>query len=572
MSDTPSSAGSPTVPGGGTTSPAPMGASSDPAVRRERSAHDQMLDELIFKQDLNEVHLLIDFISGRSDRSLSTLAMPNPHKDADYPGDTLSSSDIVTRVAKMRYPPDENRVVNSHNAAILLMAKDRLTALASPARGLTIAYTAMFVGSEGERLAGFRPNLRLPARRPIEPEHDADRASPGDASPTPPAPPGGGNAHRVGPGDRREHPRPRIRDSRIDLASETFPGLLPHARQFRQWRYFLALFSLLWLIITALAYWDVGLARSVLERLDQNWKTRVTVQQELAGHRCAPQPAGDQPAPAAPTAGDTAKPGEPPKAGEPPRPVEETAQQTALCTRLNNLKAGREAAQQELNRAFRCEGPRYAIPLHVWCWRWILSGSVDRDGGVDLPSHQTGNDNKTAPEERNRKNVDWQTATSILSVFTAYILPMMFALLGTLIGAFRNILAKIRDSELAPRDFVSMKLGIPMGLVAGIAVGLFFSPSSVPVQGAGGVAGDLTLTASGLGFLAGYACQTFFHFLDDLLKRVFPENRSASPAVPTHIVIHSPSPAPAAAPAPPSPPRPEAPPTTEATSAASGTV
>jgi hypothetical protein len=350
------------------------------------------------------------------------------------------------------------------------------------------------------------------------------------------------------------------------LAAETFPGLLAHARQFRQWRYFLALFALLWLVITALTYWDVGLARSVLERLDQNWKTRTTVQQELAGHRCTPGQTGGELSSAPPAAGDTAKPGEPPKAGEPVKPVGETVQQTAACTRLNNLKVGREAAQQELNRVFRCDGLRYAIPLHVWCWRWILAGSVDRCGSIDQCGHQVGTDDKAAPADRNPRDLDWQTATSILSVFTSYILPMMFALLGTLIGAFRSILAKIRDSELAPRDFVSMKLGIPMGLVAGIAVGLFFSPSSVPVQGAGGLAGDLTLTASGLGFLAGYACQTFFHFLDDLLKRIFPENTSASAPATTHVVIQNPGPAPAPA------PRREEPPATQASSATSGTL
>jgi putative Mn2+ efflux pump MntP len=107
-------------------------------------------------------------------------------------------------------------------------------------------------------------------------------------------------------------------------------------------------------------------------------------------------------------------------------------------------------------------------------------------------------------------------------VFTTYILPMMFALLGTLIGAFRAILNRISISELAPRDFVRMLLGIPTGLVAGIAVGLSLSPTSVPIQGSGGVAGQLTLTASGLGFLAGYASQSFFTYLDNVMGTVFP--------------------------------------------------
>jgi hypothetical protein len=67
-----------------------------------------------------------------------------------------------------------------------------------------------------------------------------------------------------------------------------------------------------------------------------------------------------------------------------------------------------------------------------------------------------------------------------------------------------------------------MKSGIVTGLVAGIAVGLFLSPSSVPSQGAGGVAGQLTLTACGLGFLAGYASHSFFAYLDRVVSAVFP--------------------------------------------------
>ena len=60
----------------------------------------------------------------------------------------MSSGTIVGAISEMRYPPGENSAVNARNAAILLMAKDRLSALADPARGLTIAYTTMFVAAE----------------------------------------------------------------------------------------------------------------------------------------------------------------------------------------------------------------------------------------------------------------------------------------------------------------------------------------------------------------------------------------------------------------------------------------
>jgi hypothetical protein len=111
---------------------------------RQKSDDEELLNELIFRQDLNEVHLLIDFISSRADRSLAALAMPDP----EQPATTLHSADIVKRIMQMRYPPDDNPVVNSTNAAILLISKDKLSALASPARGLTIAYTTMFVDAE----------------------------------------------------------------------------------------------------------------------------------------------------------------------------------------------------------------------------------------------------------------------------------------------------------------------------------------------------------------------------------------------------------------------------------------
>ena len=193
----------------------------------------KLIDELIFRQYLDEVHLLMDFVSRRADRSLTLLTMPNPAA----PGETMTSGAIVKAISEMRYPPGPNSAVNAENAAILLLAKDRLSALADPARGLTIAYTTLFVAAEARRTfitAAWRRLLN------------------------------GAN------------PPTRGHDTRIDLAQRTFPGLRAHARKFRIWRDVLAWLTLPWLFFTGIAYWDAGLGRTALERLDQDWKTTVT--------------------------------------------------------------------------------------------------------------------------------------------------------------------------------------------------------------------------------------------------------------------------------------------------------
>ena len=480
-----------------------------PAV--PQSGNRDLLDRLIFEQDLNEVHLLIDFVSGRSDRSLTTLTMPDP----TAPGKTMTAGEIVEAITKMRYPPGGSDAVNSENAAILLMAKDRLSSLAAPARGITIAYTAMFIDAEVKTWPArlWQSCVSRNARKNDRVSGDPDRTA------------ASGKPVRVDDPDQ---------DTRVDLAVRAFPVLQSHAHRFRRWRDALAGLALLWLLLTALAYWDAGLGRASLERLDQNWKGFT---EELRDNPVLLNCDSNRPAGAALSADAKA--------------AEEAARAELACRRHEYNRWKGEAAVKEVRSVFGCDGMgSVGGILHVWCWRWLLSGnnpvqlttsSSDQPKASTAvpPAQETAKEPAPAappqrqPTQEIKDNATyWQTATSVLSVFTTYILPMMFALLGTLIGAFRAILNRIANSELAPRDFVRMLLGIPTGLVAGIAVGLFLSPSSVPVQGSGSVAGQLTLTASGLGFLAGYASQSFFTYLDNVMGTVFPNTADTNVPAP----------------------------------------
>src|SRR5208282_2606200 len=100
--------------------------------------------------------------------------------------------------------------------------KDRLNALARPARGITIAYTAIFVGN-----TGFWFRSKATAER----------------------------------------------QTLVRQAEEAYPSIAPHARRFA-WIFglFLPLFLLVWFLLTAATYWDVAYGGSIvqaIQHLDQ---------------------------------------------------------------------------------------------------------------------------------------------------------------------------------------------------------------------------------------------------------------------------------------------------------------
>jgi hypothetical protein len=185
-------------------------------------------------------------------------------------------------------------------------------------------------------------------------------------------------------------------------------------------------------------------------------------------------------------------------------------------------------AGKEVKSVFECDGD-YPF-VHAFCWRWLLSGHYEPNPSSDQQPSSSSNQppyGEVSPYVKDNATY-WQNATLILAVYSSFIMPMMFALVGSLIGGLRRITHLIAESALAPRDLVWMHLAVPMGLVAGMAVSLFFTPSSLPSQGTGGISGQLTLTASGLGFLAGYAAERVFSLLESVVNTVFPD-RSSTP-------------------------------------------
>ncbi|WP_157634208.1 hypothetical protein [Burkholderia ubonensis] len=112
----------------------------------------------------------------------------------------------------------------------------------------------------------------------------------------------------------------------------------------------------------------------------------------------------------------------------------------------------------------------------------------------------------------------------VLSTFTNYILPILFAVIGSFAASVRGIYEKIKDGVLAPQDRILTLVHLPLGLIAGVTVGLFFDPSTVVTHASLGL--GLSLSASAIAFAAGYGAETFFSKIDSLINHVFGFKRS----------------------------------------------
>jgi hypothetical protein len=109
-----------------------------------------------------------------------------------------------------------------------------------------------------------------------------------------------------------------------------------------------------------------------------------------------------------------------------------------------------------------------------------------------------------------------------LTMWGNYMLPVIFGFLGILVFVILDFYSKIRDSRLDPRDYRLSVIRLVLGLVTGSCIGLFYS-ATAPTEASPteSVAAALSLSASGIAFLAGYGVEGVFNMLEQLVSRVF---------------------------------------------------
>ena len=425
-------------------------------------------DEL-FRRDLSEVHLLIDYISGRADKSLAGL------KDIagfDSNGAEVSSMPpqrAVEEICKISYPPGGSLEANAQQAAFMLMVKDKLNELADPARGLTVAFTAMFVGVA----------LQYP--------------KPSAATPPP------------------------VRQVFFS-AQAAYPNLEDQAREFRRFYYRLPMAAVLLVLFIVYANWDISVTATVLRQVaeaDASYGKLFTAEHGFLPtlKSCTEFR----------TTGTEKPPVEGAGAGAKPEDANATAADEAhrvACDEAYTARAQQAAGIANLQN----------LVMQNWRFRPVAL-SVHLFGppsAVTMPPSKAINpgapdlDIATSGGRTIGRSPLESFTLAVVGGLTGIVIPTAFGLLGTLAGLMRTITSKMRDSILAPRDYQVARVALFLGMSAGLSVGLFFNGADPGGDIAKGIGNTITISAAGLSFLAGFGAEAFFTFLDGVLLRLMP--------------------------------------------------
>jgi hypothetical protein len=435
------------------------------AMTKDRQIIDNVFQSDMFYRDLNEVHLLADFISGRADKSLTDMNdVPNPDAGGNT---TLTAQQALNRVGQIRFPPVGPPEVQAAQAALLLLVKDRLNGLAYPARGISVAFTSMYAGvgmADDPPGPAASKNTMTRISRWFKRDVSKARAQPETSAPASPP--------------------------RSGFAVAAYPNLSVEAKKFRASMGKLPRITIWFLVATVLLSCDVFICSETL-------KQATAVPNDIVNDiTCNIIPSGD--------------PNLLSISGTPPTPI------LAACKML--------LAQEQIGDTgtFANEWGRQGVYSLFIGWKFFLhpiGWIVKMFGPAAALSHPASP--PAACDTLNqcdREAAIAAFAATVVNMFSNAILPVLFGLLGTLSGIMRSVVIKVRDSTLSPRDVRLTWSLLPLGMVAGLTVGLIISPNAATSNAGAG----FVLSAASLSFLAGYGADGYFAMLDAVLTRIFP--------------------------------------------------
>lgn len=428
------------------------------------------VQSFIFERELAEVYLLLDFLSGRADKNLSTAfngaglppvmsiggAVGAAAGGQPGPSTSLAAAHAwIGAICQIKWPPPEQggKQPTAAQATTLLLAKDHLNNAAQPANGLAIAFSLMVAGDDD--------GARRKARR--------DPAVPDALSP-----------------------------SRVSLAQQAYPNLMATASSFRRWMNIINSFLVVWLFVTCLLSWNVAVGHALVLRLDAIEAARVAIYKQI---------------PDAEAARAKALP-----ASEERKPVK------SFCPRVAEP---RELAQHEFSDpthrriCYELADNRFKYRvarenLAEWVsmpWRIFKYIPHQICGGRCLADNET-------VASASATNDQW--AATLLEVLATAVLPLCYGFLGAGAAVVRGIWGKMRYSLLTPRDLRLAFSQLALGAVIGACIGLFITPAAGSAQeGAALFNGPVILSASALSFIAGFGVEGVFQAMEGLIRRIF---------------------------------------------------
>jgi hypothetical protein len=466
-----------------------IGAPPASGGRRSRGLPPTDEREALIERDLSDVYLLMDYLSGRSDRCISDLTLDNP---ADPSKPLL----LVDEVCKIRWPLPDEAVAHARQASLLFKARDKLNQMASPANGATIAYTILVLGGTGGAMRGWLSRF-LPFVRP----------------------PDGGR-------------------SRTDLARAAYPNLVHSADSFRSWITILQFMLLGGLLLTSLLSWNVASGKLILQRISLLDAQAVEIGRTLNAMQLPNGPAVPPP----PASSGGADSGVALALSNLDLPA-----YAGFCYHLPPADTGEARTEAAVRLEQTCATAKLVLhrravadrDLDEWAsyWTWLKGAAAWLRGSSEDVYDDVTPAWKGESREVARGVAMEQWSADLITVLGNFVLPMLYGFLGATTAVVLGIQAKLRESRLAPREKRMSQVQLVLGIIVGACIGLFMSPSgpdaASTAAGAGGsVTGgsSVALSASALSFLAGFGVESVFRKLQNMLQVLFGGETAEQPA------------------------------------------
>ena len=426
-----------------------------------------------------EIWMLVDFIAGSSTEGLAKVQVAKPAMK----GVVLDTEELLQLVSEAERRLDEGQLPQVNDRAFMQIVRDELNLVVHPASGLSIAYSTLVAGPSRKRSA-----------------------------------------------------------SRINLAGEAYANLVRRAVWHRWVSYgFLGTAVL----FTGLAVWEsakVSLGKALLQNMDLLRTQQITLSAEKLklemsqlqqfGGLVAPESGSKQRSPlssyrlcdrayvteARRKDGDIQKFISQQTSGSASLMLAyDTPEERDICGRDTILRTNIGIVHDELTN---------------YSQNW--PGMVGSGFAVtrDIAAHVGSYFYKSEPVKsmlneppKIKQDIEFRIAP-VLLVWGNFILPIIFGLIGSIIFVTLDHYNKVRDSLLHPRDLFLAPVRLVLGLVVGACVGLFFSaygpmPNPALTTSTAALVSSLTLTASGIAFLAGFGVETVFTMMQATINRIF---------------------------------------------------